>query len=196
MQIITRSLLYLTVHASQYDERLPEDVRLRVEDILNPYQLKKVHQVGHQKYVIGRGSERELTVDEARVMAQEGIVVQRVVEYSSVSVGSTRYWSCTAQNQQFKSNDSFVYTTQDTYCTIQNIVCYTNDNGEERCGSFVIEHDIARVVPVARHLSILRNDAENLFHFISLEHIRCPAIKMSIQGNDFVSSVPNCIDID
>ncbi|KAK3910060.1 Halomucin [Frankliniella fusca] len=196
MQVITRSMLYLTVNASQYDERLPEDVRMRVEDIMNPYQLKKVRQVGHHMYVIGRGTERELNDEEAAVMAQEGIQAHNIVEYSTVSLRSTRYWSSTAQNQQIKSNDSFIYTLQETYCTLQNIICFQNDNGEEKCGAFVIEHDVAQVVPVARHISILQNDDANLLHFIYLEQVRCPALKMSIRDAVYVSCVPNCFDID
>ena len=45
MQIVTRLLLRMIVNASQYDERLSEHVRLRIEEILNPYQLKTLREV-------------------------------------------------------------------------------------------------------------------------------------------------------
>ncbi|KAE8742110.1 hypothetical protein FOCC_FOCC012384 [Frankliniella occidentalis] len=147
MQVIIRSMLYFTVSASQYDERLPEDVRMPVEDILNPYQLQKVPQVGHHMYVVGRGTEREVDIEEAEVMAREGIHANNIVEYGSVAVKSTRYWSSSAQNPNIKSDDSFIYTSQETFCTIRNIICFLNDNGEEKCGAFVVEHDVAQVVP-------------------------------------------------
>jgi len=196
MQIITRTMLHLTVHASQYDERLPEDIRIRVEEILNPYQLQKKRQVGHQMYVVGRGTEREVNVEEAEVLAREGIQANNIVEYSSVSFKSTRYWSSTAQRQNIKSRDSFIYTSQDTYCTITNVICFVNDNGEEQCGAFVVEHDVAQIVPVARHLTILQNNAADILHFIYFNQVRCPAIQMDIGDVVFASCVPNCFEID
>ncbi|KAK3912918.1 Halomucin, partial [Frankliniella fusca] len=196
MQVITRSMLYLSVNASQYDERLSEDVRIRVQEILNPYQLQKVQQVGPHSYVVGRGNERQLHPDEVEVMAREEIQVNNVVEYKSVLVKSTRYWSSTAQNQNIKSNDSFIYTSQNTFCSIRNIVSFVNDNGEEKCGAFVYEHDVAQIVPVARHLSILRNNDADILHFIYLSEVRCPAIMMNMGGIVYASSVPNCFEID
>lgn len=197
MQIVTRLLLRMIVCASQYDERLSEHVRLRIEEILNPYQLKRKRQVGPHMYFVGRGDERRITQEEAGVFQREGIPARRVVDYKSCQIGTTRYKSLRGQNRNIKSDDTFIYTWQDTFCTITSICLFMDDNGEERTGMFVTEHDVHRVLPVARHLSILRNNVEaDLLHFIQLNQVRCPAIKMYIGNVVYASCVPNCIEID
>ena len=197
MQIITRLMLHMIVHASQYDERLAEDVRLRIEEILNPYQLQGIRQVAPHMHLVGRGNARAVNEEEALMFRREGINVHNIVEYKSCLIGSTRYKSLRGQNQNIKSDDTFVYTWQETFCTIRTVCSFMNDNGEERSGIIVMEHDVIEPMPVSRHISILRNNAEaDLLHYIPLDQIRCPAVRMNIENVLHVSCVPNCLEID
>jgi hypothetical protein len=196
MQILTRTLLHMTVHASQYDQRLPEDIRLRVEDILNPYQLKRVRRVGHRLYFVGRGVGRAATNEEIEVLAREGLRAPNIVVYKSFLRGNTRYWSVNEQNQDIKSDDSFIYTVQDTFCTIKTICSFINDNAEEHYGMFVTEHDVVQIVPVARHISIMNNPNADLSHFISLQQVRTPAVKLQVGNVLYAACVPNCFELD
>lgn len=196
IQVATRVLLHMTVYSAQYDERLSEDVRLRIEEILNPYQLKRLRRVGPHMHLVGRGVERATNNAEAEVLLREGIHTPNIVVYKSFLNGSTRYRSFGVQKEDIKSDDSFIYSSQDTFCTIRTIFSFINDNGEERCGAFVIEHDVVQIVPVARHISILQNADANLHHFISLEQVRCPAVKMHIANVTYAVCVPNCFEID
>ena len=196
LQIVTRVLLHMTVYAAQYDQRLPEAVRLRIEDILNPYQLKIRRHVGPHTYLVGRGRERAANEVEAEVLAREGIDVGNIVEYKSFLVGNTRYRSVAGQNQNIKSDDTFIYTSQDTFCTIRTVFSVVEDNGEERYGVFVTQHDVQQAVPIVRHLSILHNENAELHHFLSLQQVRCPAVKMNFRNLVYAACVPNCFDID
>lgn len=196
MQILKRVFLQMTVYASQFDQRLSEDVRLRIEEILNPYQLKGIRQVGPHIYLVGRSVERAVTQEEAQVLLREGLHAQNIVVYKSFLIGNTRYRSFGAQNQNIKSDDSFIYSSQDTFCTIQTVCSFMDDNGEERCGAFVTEHDVVQIVPVARHISILQNANADLQHFITFRQVRCPALKMNIGNVVYGACVPNCFEID
>ena len=196
IQIVTRLLLHMTVYAAQYDERLSEDVRLRIEDILNPYQLQRVRQVAPHIFMVGAGVERVINEEEAEVLHREGINAANVVEYKSFLKRNTRFRSFPHQKRDIKSDDSFIYSFQDTFCTIRAICSFMEDNGEERCGVFVTEHDVRQVLPVAHHLCILQNAGANLHHFIPLEAVRCPAVKMNVQNTVYAACVPNCFEID
>lgn len=196
MQVVTRVLLQMMVYAAQYDERLSEEVRLRVEDILNPYQLKRIRRIGPHMHLVGRGDQRAPNIEEAAILARENIIARNIVVYKSFLKGNTRYRSFGAQNQEIKSDDSFIYTFQDTFCTIRTICSFMNDNGEERYGAFVTEHDVDRHVPVVRHILILQNANADIHHFISLEQVRCPAVKMNIGNVVYATCVPNCFELD
>ena len=198
IQIVTRLLLQMTVWASQYDERLPEDIRMRIEEMLNPYQLKRIRNIGPHMYLIGGGDERRITHEEREVLFREGIRnVQNIVVYKSFLIGNTRYKSVPGQNQNIKSDDTFIYSWQDTFCTIRTVFSYVNDNGEERCGVFVVEHDVLQPVPLARHISVLNAGVNaDLQHFMTFAQIRCPAVKMTIENSVYAVCVPNCFEID
>ena len=72
-----------------------------------------------------------------------------------------------------------------------------NDNGEEKYGAFVVEHDVVQVVPVARHKPVLNEAPDaDLLHFIPLEVIRIPGVKMIIDNTTYVTAVPNCFELD
>ena len=60
-------------------------------------------------------------------------------------------------NASTKSDVYFIYTNQDPYCTIRNDIKFLDDNREERCGVLVSELDVAHVLPIARHISVLRD---------------------------------------
>ena len=196
MQVVTRVLLQMMVYAAQYDERLSEEVRLRVEDILNPYQLKRIRRIGHHMHLVGRGDERAPNIEEAAILARENIIARNIVVYKSFLRGNTRYRSFGAQNQEIKSDDSFIYTFQETFCTIRTICSFMNDNGEERYGAFVTEHDVDRHMPVVRHIIILQNANADLHHFISLDQVRSPAVKMNIDNVVYATCVPNLFELD
>lgn len=196
MQLVTRLMLHLVVQSSQFDERILENVRLRITEILNPYQLKKIREVAPHIFLIGRGRQRGATPEETAVFQQEGIHGQNIMEYKSCLIGSTRYWSAARQNPDIKSDDTFIYTRQDTYCTVRTICSYVDENQEERYGMFVTEHDVLQIVPVARHLSILQHAGADLLHFIHLDQIRAPAVKVTVGNRVYAASVPNCLEID
>lgn len=197
MQIVTRVLLHMCVYAAQYDQRLSEYVRLRIQDILNPYQLQRIHQVGEDIFLVGRGVPRATTHDEAEVLARENLHADNLVEYKGFLKGSIRFCSSAVQNQDSKSDDSFVYTFEDTFCTLNSIFSFRNADGEEITGAFVTEHDVAQVLPVIRHLSILRNDENaDLPHVIPLTSVRYPAVKMTIRNAVYAVCVPSSFDLD
>lgn len=196
MQIVTRSLLHLSVHTAQYDERLSEEVRERLNIILNKERLKKVLQVAPNQYVVGRGEAVMPSPQESAVLIREGFHnVRNFRVYKSCLIGNTRYKSVPGQNPNTKSDDTFMYTHLDTFCTILKVILFRH-NGEERCGVFVREHDVAQVEPTARHISILQNADADLLHYVSLDQVRCPAVKMNIEGLVYAASIPNCFEID
>lgn len=196
MQIVTRCLLNQTVHNATYDENLPHEVRNRVQEILSKTRLTRVEQVGPSLYVTGRGVNRVPTAQEAQVLQREGHVIRNYREYKGFLKGSTRYKSVPAQNPDIRSDDTFIYSHQDTFCTILKVISFSDDNGERHGGIFVHEHDVARVLPVARHISVLANRDADLLHFIPLEQVRCPAIKINVGQIVYAVCVPNCFEID
>lgn len=196
MQVVTRALLHLKVHSSQYDERLSGAVRERLQQMLNKERLKRVYQVGPNKYMVGRSVEAVPTPEEVQVLAREGFHIQNFREFNSFLIGNIRYKSLRGQNPSIKSDDTFMYTFQDTFCTIRKIIVFMDDNGEERCGLLVSEHDVERVLPIARHISVLRNADADLLHHISLDQVRSPAIKMNVRGVLYAACVPYCYEID
>ena len=197
IQVLTRSLLNLTVNIAQYDERLSEAVRERLKTILSKERLKRVREVGLNQYVVGRGTGRVPSAQEAEVLVREGFNgVENYVEYKGVLIGNTRYKSVAGQDPSIRSVDTCVYTFQNTLCQILKVIVFRDHDGHERSGMFVMEHDVANVHPVARHLSLLRDAAADLLHFVHLNQVRCPFVKMDVDGVVYTACVPNCYEID
>ena len=69
-------------------------------------------------YYVGRGDERQITPEQAGIFQREGVHARHIVDYKICLIGSTRYKSLRGQNQNIKSDDTFIYTWQDTFCTI------------------------------------------------------------------------------
>ena len=196
VQIITRSLLRLTVNAAQYDERYSEEVRDRLEILLNKERLKRTVQVGHQVHLVGRGEDVVLTEEENVVLRREGFAARNVREFKGFLIRNTRYISLAGLKPDIKSDDTFIYTTQDTFCTLRKIILFENDNGEQQCGAFVNEHDVDRAVRIAVHLNELHNAAADLVHYITITQVRTPAVRMNINNKIIATCVPNCFELD
>jgi hypothetical protein len=155
-------------------------------------------EVGASMYVVGKSTERQATAAEADVMRREGFPeILHFQEYDSVLIGNTRYKSVNGQNADIRSNDTCIFTEQNTYCTIQKVIGFTLANGQQRYGLIVLEHEIQFNHPIARHLSIVRPDGDgDLLHFIHLNQVRCPAVTMSVDNVKYVAAIPNCFEID
>lgn len=171
-------------------------------DMLSKARLKRVREVGPNQYVVGKCVEEVPSAEEVAVLAREGFrQVEAFQVYKSYLVGNTRYKSIPGQNPEIKSDVFFIYTHQDTFCTIRKVVPFRNGNDVDdeiipQCGMFVTEHDVAHVLPVARHISVLGNDDADLLHYVPIDQVRCPAVKMYIEGVSYATCVPNCYEID
>lgn len=89
-----------------------------------------------------------------------------------------------------------MYTTEDTFCTLERVLVFTDENGEDHCGLIVLEHDVVRHLQVATHIAILRGDDANLMHYISTSKVKSPAIKFNIEGIVYAVPLANCFEID
>lgn len=52
-------------------------------------------------------------------------------------------------------------------------VHFDNDNEQQCAGAFDKEHNVARILTVIRHVSVLRNAGGDLLHFLALDQVRC-----------------------
>ncbi|KAE8743408.1 hypothetical protein FOCC_FOCC011013 [Frankliniella occidentalis] len=196
MQILTRSLLNMTVHSAQYDERISESVRERLQHMLNKERLKNVLEVGPNLYMVGKSVEREVTPAETQVLLREGFPgVINFHEYKSVLIGHTRYQTVRGQNPDSRSDDTHIFTQENTYCTIQKAITFTSANGEEGSGLIVLEHEVQHNHPIAQHLSVIRPDGD-LLHFLPLDRVRCPVVAMTVGNVKYLAAMPNCLELD
>lgn len=200
-QIATRFLLESSLQwAIHIEGFVSREVRDRLVDILSPKRLKIAEKKEHGVYMLGKSAAARIpSEDEAAILLQEEIYdIHSVIEYERAKIRSFRITKSGLQEDS-KTNDSLIYSHHDTFCTILKIVVLQKHDGSEVVGCFVKEHDVVQPPPFqyATHISCLKPPEFDILHFIKMEQIRSPVVRMPGQDGDmFVCPLPNTFEID
>ncbi|KAJ1524626.1 hypothetical protein ONE63_011110 [Megalurothrips usitatus] len=200
-QIVTRHLLRVSLEmALEADEEdAAEDVKGFIAKILGKRRRKDGREVAAHTYVLGPPDQRGPRDAEIHVLGMEGIQCAGDISvYNKVCIRSVDYKTARTQKAHHKSNDSTVFTYQNTFCTITDIVSFTDIEGREICGMFVKEHQVAHPSPfsAASHIKQVLPECYDLPHFIRIQEVRSPVIKVFVDGNRYFIPMPNTTEID
>ncbi|KAE8750550.1 hypothetical protein FOCC_FOCC002844 [Frankliniella occidentalis] len=134
---------------------------------------------------------RNATDQEHNILAEEGYVWHDLHEYKQVKwkgfeCRSLRYM------QELKSNNSFIYTTDDDFGVVHSIVILQGEN--EVAGVFATLYDCGNPLHGASHLVPIVNDAGMVF--IPLSDLRNLALKMQVINQWYIAPMANQVEID
>jgi len=185
-QIVTKYFMKSFVELAAFDETVSQQVKQQLQEIMNHRERKKVRLVsrayllgiGKRAYLLGIGKRRILSDEENASLEREGIQRQQeATSYKRVIFGESEYRSKDYPKGQH--DYSLLYTTQDTFCTVESAVVFEE---EGICGLFVTEHDVEAMIP-ARYIGVQNSPDGDMHHFINVDVIKCPAVKVCVQNN-------------
>lgn len=176
------------------DPDISEDVREQLKNIMSKKRLSRARDMGDRVHLLGKSVRRAPTEEESAVLLREGLHTAQLEVYKKALIRSTRYQA--RQDVDYKSDNSKLYTFQDTFCTIMNIVSFINRENEV-CGLFVNEHDVVQPRPfrVAKHIAEIIQDNDTA-HFIHMDQVKSPAVSVRCLGRIFMIPLPNLNEID
>lgn len=151
--------------------------------------------VGPHSYLRGAHHEREPTMQELQILQLEGLrCVGNFMVYDKMSVRSVDYKTRRLHKDTSKSNDTSVFTHQNTFCNIEDIVRYENE--EEVCDLFVKELTVLHPSPFRYATHIKKILPGEIPHFIKIDQVRLPVVKVYVNDDTYFIPVPNTTEID
>lgn len=201
-QIVTRHLLHFTLEAALHGmDDIPQDVKDQMRKILHKRRLVNAHQVADHTYVSSRIAVRAPTEGESQVLRSENFGTQELQTYDKLHINGVRYTTSRfTSSKDSLSDDSTIFTHGNTFGTIQEIVTFRNADDREVCGLFILEHEMVNRptprFPIARHWCEVRTEDPGLLHFITVNEVRSPVVKVPLLGDLFFIPVPNLFEID
>lgn len=195
-QVITRHMLSKLLQETIINEQIPEEIRNEIQRILLNKNSTKYRHVRESVYVMGE-KETRTSQEEAELLRTQDPPFDppnllRV--HKKALIKSVKYCSEDVVKKDNKSNNSLIYTHQNTFCTIKKIVTFQH-NGSEVCGMFVSEHTVQRAFTHARHIALLCLN-QDINHFIVASKVRVPAVKFSVLDRSYLIPLPNTYEID
>lgn len=193
LQIIMRHMISKLLEEAIVDERIPEDIRLQIQTILQKKTYNSYRHVRDEIYVKG-GKERRPSQEEVDILRRESFNPNLLRAHKKARIRSVKYCPEDQVKEDIKSNDSIIYTHQDTFCTIQNIVTFEHED-QEVCGLFVTEHTVQNAFNIAQHI-VAPVPEQDTPHFILASMVRVPAIRFSVLNKLYLIAMPNTYEID
>ncbi|KAK3908599.1 Dynein heavy chain, cytoplasmic [Frankliniella fusca] len=200
LQIITRHQIQMYLELNiRLDPELSDDIKSKCSEILKQKVNPRVNVVNIEDHVHVLGpvkANRQLTNSEEQVLVRELIDIQTIDVYEKIIVNGVVYETQRSRKINALSDNSMIYTHQDTFCTIQDVVTFRR-NGRLECGLFVEEHSVQpQQFTEAQHIATLSPSNFNIMHFIFPLAIRCPVVQVVVNDIVHVSPMPNLFEID
>ena len=193
-QIITRYFMKkLIVKATFDEEHFSEAIRQRICEIMWKKTKKVSKQIGIVR-IHGQDVTRQPSRRESEALQREGFTSPtQVTVYPSVSVKGSEYRRQKDLSRTEKVDNTCLYTWDDTFCTVQDVIVFDVE-GQEVCGLFVFEHSVQSTFKHAKNVALMLND--DLFHFLPVDKIAYPAIKVKIDERTFIMPISNRHEVD
>lgn len=199
-QIVTRHLIHMSLErALMADNNIAPDVKEQIRKILNKRRREDGLEVAPHTYLLGTCTVKQPTREELDCLEQEGLHPSANLKvYNKVSIRSVDYRTSRTHQEDFKSDDTSVFTYVNTFCTILDIVTFEDRNGSEVCGLFVMEHDVVRPAPFtyATHICEIKPETHDIFHFYRVTEVRSPVVKVYVDNHRYFIPLPNTTEID
>ncbi|KAJ1518814.1 hypothetical protein ONE63_011575 [Megalurothrips usitatus] len=193
-QVVDRHILTALVGRFPYDLILSERVKNQLEAM---WRNEKVHQITHlvdNVYLLGRGDVRNTTEEERNILLNNhGYDLEELSEYKSVSMRNRMMCHALAMDDN-NCDNSTIYTYNDMFCDIKNIVLL-NVRGREEVGMFVNILETGDSLGTAHHI-VQMDDGESVAGYISISLVRCVAIKVTVGNVTYISPPANHMQID
>lgn len=191
-QISMRYLMVQLVRAIPFQEDISADVKELVKFIQEgtPPQYEEVEGA----LFFGKSTIRAPTPDELLLLQEQHLNCDNVTVYPQVRRNSFECRSA-AYRDDIQSVNSLVYTLDDTFHQVNNIVVF--QSGEDLVGGMfttVIEVDPQEPLDNVPHIVPIINENESAF--IRVESIRNLAMKMSVDDLWYIAPMANQVEID
>ncbi|KAK3925568.1 Protein transport protein SEC13 [Frankliniella fusca] len=200
LQILVRHLIYSSLELARHSlQNISLPIRSQLSKIMTKKRMTRAYQFSQHVYLMGKVTIRNTTEQEQKVLQQLGFInIGAVQEYSKISINSSVYCPMKHVKNGSKSDNSLIYTHGDTYCSIESVVRFQTEEGTDKCGLLVSEHQVTNRTHfnVARHISCLLEHANDLPHFVTPEEVRSFVVKMPLHGEMYVVPLPNLYEID
>lgn len=169
---------------------IPEHIRRRLEGMLKPKRTANCRELQPHCYLIGNGERRDVTPEEQQLLMDFDIIATQVTEFTKGIFHHVDYRSSASVKESNQSDDSFVITTNGTFCDLISLVVVDDDI----LGVFVNEYETCGQLKYAGFTKKLRPNAE--MRFMAVSNIDGPAIKIKMYNEMFAVPVVNWWAID
>ncbi|KAK3924438.1 Halomucin [Frankliniella fusca] len=200
-QIVNRHLISFSIElAMNDDQRISPEIKNMMKEILHKRRRSNTLQVGDHSYFLGRCTLRPPTDEEQRVLQQEGYNTVQLRVFKKMIIKGVTYTTANYVKEDSKSDDSTIYTFQNTFCTIQDFVSLIPQEGETVHGLLVLEHVMVRrptpLFPIAKQICEVHPQNVGLLHFLRIDQVRSPVVKAPLLGSLFFIPLANLNEID
>ncbi|KAE8741253.1 hypothetical protein FOCC_FOCC013240 [Frankliniella occidentalis] len=200
-QIVNRHLINFSIElATNDDQRIAPEIKDMMKQILHKRRHSNALQVAERSYFLGRSSVRPPTEEELRVLYQEGYQTTQLQVYQKMIIKGVTFTTSDYVKAESKSDDSTVFTFQNTFCTIRDILSFKTEEGEDVYGLLVTEHEMVQrptpLFPIAKQICEVHQGDVGLLHFLKISEVRAPVVKAPLLGSVFFIPIANLNEID
>ncbi|KAK3920011.1 DNA-directed RNA polymerase subunit beta' [Frankliniella fusca] len=197
-QIVNRHLINFSVELAMNDQRISPEVKHMMKQILHKRRHSQALHVGDHSYFLGKSVMRAPTQEEQRVLQLEGYETVNLNVFQKMIIRGVTFTTKSYVKEDSRSDDSSIFTFQNTVCTIQDIVSFTSQEDQNVHGLLVEEHEMVRrgtpLFPIAKQFCEVR--AGGVLHFIKINEVRAPVVKAPLLGSIFFIPVTNLNEVD
>ena len=191
-QIIGRFLLVSLVNMLSLNAELSDEIKEEIEFIMTGNQQNLIR-IGNVS-VFGDSEIRAPTEVESQLLARENLQCVELTEYmqcrkSNIVWRSVKY----DQEEEFKSNNSYIYSVDDRFLMVDSIVTFQSGN-ELVCGMFCVHFRTGAAVNGVSHIMEVTHMDEIVFLRASL--VRKLAIKIPHINGVYIMPMANHGEID
>lgn len=197
-QVVNRFFMSSFVNSALDHPEISDRVKEKIHELLNGREPRGVY-VGNVK-LVGRRSVRPPTAEEQQLLQQHGLNCQRVSVYRRARYDGVEFrpHHYTYNGGLTRSDDSYIYTWNDAFGVIENILLVRQDNGVRNVFLTVsVLHTLEPINPSITYSVRIDNDFENPVVLMTFGQIRGHAIRVNTPGRfSCVMPVTNRYEID
>jgi len=191
-QIIGRFLLVSLVNMLYLNNEISDEVKAEIEFIMSGNEQDAVR-IGNVNF-LGDSQIREPTEEEVQLLRMENLQCDQLTEYLQCKKSNILFRSANYdENEEFKSNNSYCYTTDDRFLHIDSIVTFQSGD-EQVCGMFCHHFRTGAALNRVNHIMEVTHMDERVFVRASL--LRKPAIRIQIGNRVYIMPMSNCGEIE
>ena len=195
-QVVNRFFMISFVNSMLEHPNISERVKAKIKEILNG-RIPHAVRVGNVS-LLGRRAVRHPTAEEQLLLLQRGLDCPNVTVYRRARFDGVEFRCChyTYDGGQTRSDDSYVYTWDDEFGLIEDIIMVEHNGARQVFLTISVLHTLEPINPSVSYAVRIDEEAENPMVLMTFTDIRGHAIRIDTPGLSSVMPVTNRYEID